>query len=90
MASRGQAPDARFGGLMALLIRFKDARRRRDQASYGSRPWLDADDELATLQREIFAATAEPSNGSKVGSPGAAKESDPDHELAPPEGRTAF
>lgn len=39
---------------MALLARLKAARRRRDDEHYGSRPWLVADGEITSLQREIF------------------------------------
>jgi hypothetical protein len=40
--------------LLQLLRRFKDARRRRDAADYGSRDWTAADVEIQTLQHEIF------------------------------------
>jgi hypothetical protein len=43
-----------LAGLMSLLGRFKAARRRRDDAQYGSASWLDADGEITSLQREIF------------------------------------
>ena len=53
-----------LAGLMSLLGRFKAARRRRDDSQYGSASWLDADGEIASLQREIFTLPLEdrPSN----------------------------
>jgi hypothetical protein len=46
-------------GLIALLRAFKDARRRRDAADFGSLAWRDADDDIQRLQHEIFDGAAE-------------------------------
>ena len=53
-SSAEREPGGPLAGLLSLLRRFKAARRRRDDAQYGSPSWLDADGEIASLQRQIF------------------------------------
>lgn len=78
-----------LGGLMALLRRFKAARRRRDDAQYGSTSWLDADGEIASLQREIFHLSVEdpPSNVHRYEPD--EDDADPDREVGRHAGRAA-
>jgi hypothetical protein len=83
-AAHDQGPDHR---LMQLLHTFKDARRRRDAAGYGSAAWREANAEIQWLQHEIFGG---PIPSTPVRADVGRVPLGPDDELAPPENRAIF